>query len=154
MLFRSRQTLESSDFAAFQPLADLPMGMTAHVVFAAIDAVAPVTTSATMIREVIRGFIGFDGLLMSDDVSMGALSGSVGARSCAAIAAGCDIVLHCNGSLPERREVADAVLPLQGAASRRAASALALRRAPAALDVVAARSEFRRLLADVEVRIS
>ena len=149
-----RQTLESSDFAAFRPLADLPMGMTAHVVFAAIDAVAPVTTSATMIREVIRGFIGFDGLLMSDDVSMGALSGSVGARSRAAIAAGCDIVLHCNGSLPERREVADAVPPLQGAASRRAASALALRCAPVALDVAAARHEFRRLLADVEVRVS
>jgi beta-N-acetylhexosaminidase len=107
-----------------------------------------------MIREVIRGWIGFDGLLMSDDVSMGALSGSVGARTRAAVGAGCDIVLHCNGTLPERYHVADAVPALQDAAGRRAAAALALRSTPAALDVAAARSEFRRLLATVEVEVS
>jgi len=71
-----RATLEATDFAAFRPLAGLPLGMTAHVVFSAIDPVAPATTSVTMVREVIRGFIGFQGLLMSDDVSMGALSGT------------------------------------------------------------------------------
>ena len=72
-----RATLESTDFAAFKPLANLPLGMTAHVVFSAIDPVAPATTSVTMVQQVIRGFIGFQGLLMSDDISMGALSGTL-----------------------------------------------------------------------------
>ena len=81
-----RATLESSDFAAFRPLAKLPLGMTAHVVFSAIDPVAPATTSGTMVREVIRQHIGFDGLLMSDDVSMNALSGTLAERSRARIA--------------------------------------------------------------------
>ena len=76
-----RATLEATDFAAFRPLAKLPLGMTAHVVFSAIDPVAPATTSVTMVREVIRGIIGFDGLLMSDDVSMNALSGTLAERS-------------------------------------------------------------------------
>ena len=80
--------------------------MTAHVVFSAIDPVAPATTSVTMVREVIRGFIGFQGLLMSDDISMGALSGPLAERSRAALAAGCDVVLHCNGDLAEMGEVA------------------------------------------------
>src|SRR3954452_22038339 len=96
-----RGTLESSDFAAFRPLAQLPLGMTAHVVFSAIAPVAPATTSGTMVHEVIRGTIGFDGLLMSDDISMNALSGTLGERSRAALAAGCDMVLHCNGKLDE-----------------------------------------------------
>ena len=96
-----RATLEATDFAAFRPLADLPLGMTAHVVFSAIDPAAPATTSVTMVREVIRGLIGFKGLLMSDDVSMGALSGTIAERSRAALAAGCDVVLHCNGKLDE-----------------------------------------------------
>ena len=81
-----RATLEETDFAAFRPLAGLPLGMTAHVVFTAIDPVAPATTSVTMVREVIRGFIGFQGLLMSDDVSMKALSGTIAERSRAALA--------------------------------------------------------------------
>ena len=96
-----RTTLEKTDFAAFRPLAGLPLGMTAHVVFSAIDKASPATTSVTMVREVIRGFIGFTGLLMSDDVSMGALSGTIAERSHAALAAGCDVVLHCNGDLAE-----------------------------------------------------
>src|SRR5262249_45498387 len=94
-----RATLESSDFAAFKPLARLPLGMTAHVVFSAIDPLAPATTSGTMVQEVIRGTIGFDGLLMSDDISMNALSGTLAERSRAALGAGCDLVLHCNGTL-------------------------------------------------------
>ncbi len=96
-----RATLEATDFAAFRPLARLPLGMTAHVVFSAIDPVAPATTSVTMVREVIRGHIGFDGLLMSDDLSMDALSGTLAERARAALAAGCDLVLHCNGTLDE-----------------------------------------------------
>ena len=109
-----------SDFAAFRPLAGLPLGMTAHVVFSAIDRLAPATTSVTMVREVIRGSIGFAGLLMSDDVSMGALSGTIAERSQQALAAGCDVVLHCNGDLAEMREVAGVAPELGGAAARRA----------------------------------
>jgi beta-N-acetylhexosaminidase len=142
-----RATLTASDFAAFRPLAGLPMGMTAHVVFAAIDPVAPATTSVTMVREVIRGTIGFDGLLMTDDISMQALAGSLPERGRASLAAGCDVVLHCNGSLAERIEVAASTPPLAGDAARRAAAALAVRRAASALDVAAARAEFAALLA-------
>src|SRR6185503_10469047 len=91
-----RATLEATDFAAFRRLADLPLAMTAHVVFSAIDPHTPATTSARM-HEVIRGVIGFGGALMTDDLSMAALSGTVAERSRAALAAGCDLVLHCNG---------------------------------------------------------
>src|SRR5439155_8060588 len=91
--------LEATDFQAFRPLAGLPLGMTAHVVFTAFDPVTPATTSVTMVQQVIRDSIGFTGLLMSDDVSMGALSGSLRERARAALAAGCDVVLHCNGRL-------------------------------------------------------
>ena len=142
-----RATLESSDFAAFRPLAKLPLGMTAHVVFSAIDPVAPATTSGTMVREVIRQHIGFDGLLMSDDVSMNALSGTLAERSRAAFAAGCDVVLHCNGKLDEMRAVAAQCPPLAGDAARRADAALAARRKPAEFDVAAARAEFAGLMA-------
>ncbi len=141
-----RATLEATDFAAFRPLAGLPLGMTAHVVFSAIDATAPATTSAIMIDEVIRGSIGFSGLLMSDDVSMGALSGTIAERSKAAIAAGCDLVLHCNGNLDEMREVAGAVPQLAGAARERADRALALRRGQGGFDAAAARTQFASLL--------
>lgn len=139
--------LERSDFAAFRPLADLPMAMTAHVVFSAIDPAQPATTSATMIQQVIRNGIGFQGLLMSDDVSMNALSGSIAERSRAAIAAGCDVVLHCNGKLDEMRAVADAVPELAGAALLRAERALATRRAPQPFDALAGRAELDRLIA-------
>jgi beta-N-acetylhexosaminidase len=142
-----RATLESSDFAAFRPLAKLPLGMTAHVVFSAIDPVAPATTSGTMVREVIRQHIGFDGLLMSDDVSMNALSGTLSERSRAALRAGCDVVLHCNGKRDEMLAVAGESPPLAGNAARRADAALAARRTPADFDVAAARAEFDGLMA-------
>ena len=106
------------------------LGMTAHVVYTAIDPIAPATTSVTLVRDVIRGSLGFAGLLMSDDISMGALSGSLAGRSQAAIAAGCDLVLHCNGTLDEMEEVAGAVPVLEERAAIRAESALARRRAP------------------------
>jgi beta-N-acetylhexosaminidase len=141
-----RATLESTDFAAFRPLAGLPLGMTAHVVFSAIDPVAPATTSVTMVREVIRGFIGFQGLLMSDDISMGALSGSIADRSRAALSAGCDLVLHCNGDLHEMTEVAGVVPQLAGEAARRAEAALAQRKAPEQFDVEQARGVFARMI--------
>jgi beta-N-acetylhexosaminidase len=142
-----RASLEVTDFAAFRRLGGLPLGMTAHVVFAAIDAVAPATISATMVREVIRGWIGFDGLLMTDDISMQALSGTIGERARAAIAAGCDLVLHCNGQLDEMRAVAGAVPMIDGQARRRVETASAWRRPPRPIDLAAARAEFSRLLA-------
>ena len=140
-----RTALEATDFAAFRALATLPMAMTAHVVFTAIDAL-PVTTSKTMISNVIRGFIGFDGLLMSDDVSMGALDGSIGERTAATLAAGCDVVLHCNGKLEEMHEVAKNTSELTGAAERRAVAALAARKRTSAIDLAAARIEFAAML--------
>jgi beta-N-acetylhexosaminidase len=144
-----RATLETTDFAAFRPLAALPLGMTAHVVFTAIDPVAPATTSATIVRDVIRDSIGFKGLLMSDDISMGALSGSLGERTRAAIAAGCDLVLHCNGKMPEMLEVA-AVAPLvAGKAAKRSAAALAARKPATPIDDAASRTEFCNLMAAV-----
>ncbi|MFN3656206.1 MAG: beta-N-acetylhexosaminidase [Pseudolabrys sp.] len=141
-----RAVLEATDFAAFRPLAGLPLGMTAHVVFSAIDPVAPATTSVTMVGQVIRGFIGFQGLLMSDDVSMNALTGSIAERSRAALAAGCDVVLHCNGNLLEMAQVAGEAPPLAGEALRRAEAALALRAAPETFDVAAARETFNDMV--------
>jgi beta-N-acetylhexosaminidase len=141
-----RATLEATDFAAFRPLSRLPLGMTAHVVFSAIDAAQPATTSAIMIGDVIRRWIGFEGLLMSDDVSMGALSGSLAERSHAALAAGCDLVLHCNGNLDEMRQVASASPLLEGEAAARADRALAFRRNRIDIDVAAARARFAELM--------
>lgn len=149
-----RATLESTDFAAFRPLAGLPLGMTAHVVFSAMDPVAPATTSVTMVREVIRGFIGFKGLLMSDDVSMGALSGSLAERSRAALSAGCDLVLHCNGDLREMTEVVGVVPELAGEAAVRAQAALAQRATPEDFDVEQARSLFLRMVGEQPQRMT
>jgi beta-N-acetylhexosaminidase len=141
-----RAELERTDFAPFQALADLPMAMTAQVVFSALDPAHPATTSATIIEQVIRGVIGFQGLLMSDDVSMNALSGSIAERTRAIFAAGCDMVLHCNGKLDEMREVAAATPELSGKALARAQRALASRQAPQAFDRQAARAELDGLI--------
>jgi beta-N-acetylhexosaminidase len=141
-----RKELERTDFAAFQPLADLPMAMTAHVVFSALDPAQPATTSATMVDQVIRGVIGFQGLLMSDDVSMNALAGSLAERTRAVFAAGCDIVLHCNGKLDEMRDVARETPELSGKALERAWKALASRKAPKPFDRVAGRAELDALI--------
>jgi beta-N-acetylhexosaminidase len=142
----SKNELERTDFAAFQPLADLPMAMTAHVVFSALDPVHPATTSATIIEQVIRGVIGFQGLLMSDDVSMNALSGSIAERTRAIFSAGCDIALHCNGQLEEMRDVAAETPELSGKALERARKALASRRAPRPFDRAAARTELEAMM--------
>ena len=139
--------LERTDFAAFQPLSDLPMAMTAHVVFSAFDPAQPATTSATMIERVIRGVIGFQGLLMSDDVSMNALAGSVAERTRAIVAAGCDMVLHCNGKLDEMRHVARETPELSGKALARAERALAARKPPQPFDRAGARAELDGLIA-------
>ena len=144
----TREALAAQDFRPFQALADLPMAMSAHVVFTAIDPENPATQSATVIRDVIRGAIGFDGLLMTDDLSMHALTGTFRDRTEAAFAAGIDIGLHCNGTMDEMRAVAEAAPVLAGEAARRAASALArLDRADDGIDVPEARARFAAALA-------
>lgn len=121
----TRAELEA-DFAPFRALADLPMAMTGHVVYAALDPEAPATLSAPMVR-LMRGEIGFDGLLMTDDVSMRALSGDFGDRVARAIGAGCDVILHCNGKPEEMAPVVAAAPRLAGRSLARAEAALALR---------------------------
>jgi beta-N-acetylhexosaminidase len=142
----SKAELERTDFAAFQPLADLPMAMTAHVVFSALDPAHPATTSATIIEQVIRGVIGFQGLLMSDDVSMNALAGSIAERTRAIVTAGCDVILHCNGDLDEMRAVARETPELSSKALERASRALASRKAPQPFDRQTARDELDALI--------
>jgi beta-N-acetylhexosaminidase len=142
----SQEKLERTDFAAFRALADLPMAMTAHVVFSALDPAHPATTSATIVRQVIRGVIGFQGLLMSDDVSMNALMGSIAERTRAIFTAGCDMVLHCNGNLDEMREVARETPELSAKALERANRALASRKAPLPFDRKAARARLDALI--------
>ena len=122
----SHTDLSASDFAPFKLLADMPAAMTAHVVFTAIDDANPASTSRKVTDSVIRGEIGFDGLLMSDDLSMKALSGTLRARAEAVIAAGSDVALHCNGDLAEMQAAASGVPVLAGDALRRFKAALAI----------------------------
>lgn len=119
----SLAALEASDFQPFRALRDIPLGMTAHIIYQALDADRVATTSPTVIRF-IRESIGFDGLLMSDDLSMKALSGSYETRTEHTLAAGCDLALHCNGNMAEMLAVASASIPLAGDALRRAQHAL------------------------------
>jgi beta-N-acetylhexosaminidase len=148
----SRQELSASDFAPFKALSHLPAAMTAHVLFLAIDPGHPASTSEVVTREIIRGEIGFDGLLMSDDLSMKALSGPMRRRAEVVIAAGSDVVLHCNGDLDEMRAAASGVPALQGRAAERfaAACACASRREsydkPDALRILAALTGERTLI--------
>jgi beta-N-acetylhexosaminidase len=139
--------LQAQDFAPFRLLATkCPLGMTAHVVFSEIDGGAPATLSKAVIATIIRERIGFDGALMTDDISMGALSGSYRDRAERAIAAGCDLVLHCNGDLAEAAEIGASVPELAGEALRRTDAALARRRAPFAADRRALEARFESLL--------
>lgn len=140
-----REELERTDFAAFRPLNDLPLAMTAHVVYAAIDPSAPCTTSKVVMDEIVRGFIGFSGLVMSDDLSMGALSGTVATRAVASLAAGCDMLLHCNGKMAEMTPIAAEAPALAGRAGERAAEALLARRPPAPFDIEAGRRDLAAL---------
>lgn len=139
-------SLESVDFRPFKALSDVSLGMTAHIVYAGIDAQTAGTQSAKVVGDIIRGEIGFDGCLMSDDISMKALGGSFEDRSKKIIEAGCDIVLHCNGDMDEMRSVAAVVPELSGKASERCARALSgLRLADPDFDGEAAWEEFRLL---------
>lgn len=134
-------TLEATDFAPFRLLNHAPLAMTAHVVYTAFDAHAPATLSARMIGDVIRGSIGYDGCLMSDDLSMKALSGGFAARTQSALSAGCDVVLHCNGQMDEMEPVASAAPRLSGDALRRAGAALAHLKPPKPIDLAALEDE-------------
>lgn len=129
-----RTALESHDFAPFRALNDVAMGMTAHIVFSDIDPHHPATTSATMMT-LIREQIGFSGLLMTDDISMEALSGTIGERAAASIAAGCDIALHCNGDPDEMMAVVAAAGDMTPNAVLRADRALAQRKTPEKIDI-------------------
>ena len=140
------EVLVNSDFLPFAALADLPLGMTCHLVFKAFDPDHPVTTSKRMIR-MIREEFSFDGLLMTDDLSMEALGGAIGDRARRAIAAGCDVILHCNGKRPEMEAVAAAAGQFSPEAESRAARALSLRLSPSAIDIPAAEAELVALVA-------
>ena len=135
-------TLDAWDFAPFKSLSDMPIGMTAHIVFTAIDPKRPATQSRKAIR-MIRERLGFGGLLLSDDLVMNALSGTLTQRAHKALKAGCDIVIHWNGVMDEMRQVAEGVGPLKGAAKRRAEAAMArIVRTPEPLDPTAAHARF------------
>ena len=139
--------LADADFAPFRELRDLPVGMTAHILYTNIDRSGPATTSRLIVDTIIRGEIGFDGLLLSDDLGMEALKGSVGERAGAVLAAGCDVALHCSGRFAEMVETAGAVGELEGRAEERFLAALAMRRAPEAFDASQAMETLAEVLA-------
>lgn len=141
----SLDTLRETDFAPFRLLNDLPMGMTAHVVYEAVDE-APATLSREMMR-LIREDIGFDGLIMTDDTGMKALTGAPAQIATRALEAGCDVILHCNAPLAERVATANAAGEMSAAAQTRAEAALAARRAPDNIDIVDMNAELEALLA-------
>ena len=135
--------LDARDFAPFRMLSDMPMAMTAHVVYMAVDPRHPATTSRKAMTQVVRGAIGFDGLVMTDDLSMKALHGDLTSRAKASLAAGCDVVLHCNGDMTEMTAVLAGTKPLAGRAAQRARAALArIASAPEPFDVAAGRARF------------
>lgn len=142
----SREELRKRDFAPFVALNDMAMGMTAHIVLDAIDPDRPATTSPAAMR-VIREEIGFGGLIMTDDLNMQALSGTLAVRARDALGAGCDVILQCNGDMADMEEVAGVVPPLAGVALRRADAALAGRRDPAPVSLEALDAELAELLA-------
>jgi beta-N-acetylhexosaminidase len=142
----SRAELEATDFSPFRALSHLPWGMTAHVVYEAIDPDRAATLSPPVIGEVIRASIGFDGLLLTDDLSMRALGGSFAARAQAALKAGCDVILHCNGEPGEMREIAGVVPPLTSQAIERLARGEAMRGKAQPIERAALAARFRVLM--------
>jgi len=140
----SLDELAARDFVPFRTLADLPIGMTAHIVFPALDPERPATLSRPIIEGVIRGQIGFSGLLLSDDLGMGALSGDLVGRAIACLAAGCDLALACSGRIEDALALADALPRLAGEAAHRHARALAFRgTGQGPVDVAAAEHHLR-----------
>ena len=115
----SRAEMEEADFVPFRALADMPLGMTAHILVPEIDPALPASASPAIVRTIIREAIGFDGLLMCDDIGMGALTGRMDDRALAVLDAGCDVALHCSGNFNEMEAVASVVPELGGEAARR-----------------------------------
>ncbi len=149
----SCEELANTDFASFRALAAMPWAMTAHIVYSAIDPRAPATLSSRVIAEVIRGEIGFDGVLVSDDLSMRALGGGLGERTRQALAAGCDLALHCNGDPGEMEEVVAAARPISPLTAARLRRGEAVRRGSAAnrFDRAEAEAQFDALLAGASI---
>jgi beta-N-acetylhexosaminidase len=142
------EELMRSDFAPFQALAAIPWAMSAHIVYRAIDSTAPATLSCRVISEVIRGVIGFDGVLVSDDLSMRALGGDIAERAERALTAGCDLVLHCNADRSEMEVIAAATGPISAHAVGRLARAETVRcRGRQPFDRREAEAHFEALLA-------
>ena len=141
-----RDLLACTDWLPFKANAGAPLGMTAHILFRALDHQACATQSKAIIDEIIRGEIGFEGALLSDDLSMEALGGPLGERAAFALEAGCDLALHCNGDIDEMRSVLETVGPLDGAARSRVERAMAERRAPEPFDVEAGDDHLQHLL--------
>lgn len=125
----SAETLQDSDFVPFRALADAPVGMTAHVAYDALNYGVAATLSRRVVNDHIRGAIGFAGLLLSDDICMGALAGTHGERAVAALDAGCDLALHCSGVLADMQDVAETIPPLTPDAVARLDAALRRRKA-------------------------
>lgn len=146
----ARADLEDRDFEVFRRLADLPLMMTAHMLFRDIDAEAPATASHTIVTEVIRGHVGFDGLLFSDDLSMNALSGTLGERAARCLAAGVDVATHCNGDMDEMQDIAGRVGPVSEAGWSRWVAAQARRTDPVPFDSGAALARLNDLLGNPE----
>ena len=140
------ETLSMHDFEPFRRLSDLPMAMTAHIVYPAIDADSPATTSKKCI-DYIRNDFGFDGLLMTDDLSMKALGGDFKSRTKDSLAAGCDIILHCNGDMTEMKAIALAADTLTPDVAKRAENALKFRKKPEPFDKDAALQRLAELQA-------
>lgn len=146
-----KMTLQKTDFVPFQKLADIPAAMTAHVLYPAYDSRNPATLSSAVIKELIRNEIGFDGLLMSDDLSMQALPGSIAERTAGSFTAGCDIVLHCNGNMEEMQAVAAHSPYLEGKAAKRARKAAQWIRKPQPVCEKILREEFSALMSAAAV---
>jgi beta-N-acetylhexosaminidase len=147
------QELSRTDFAPFRALAGMPWAMTAHIVYTAVDQALPATLSPRVVAEVVRGEIGFDGVLISDDLSMKALGGDLGERTRQALAGGCDLALHCNGNLAEMEEVVAAAGPISPRTAERLARGEAIRLGASSdsFDREAAEGQFDALLAGARI---
>ncbi|MEM9441767.1 MAG: beta-N-acetylhexosaminidase [Pseudomonadota bacterium] len=141
-----RDILAAADWQPFRQNAEAPLGMTAHILFPALDLACCATQSSTIINDIIRGEIGFSGALLSDDLSMEALGGSLGERARRAIEAGCDLALHCNGAMAEMTAVLTASGPLEGGSLKRFNQALSMKRPPEPFDARAGRERLISLL--------
>ena len=137
--------LEKTDFAPFKALADLPLVMTAHIVLPELDPDTPVTLSPKGMAH-LRETLGLEGLIMTDDISMGALTGPVADRGRAALAAGCDLVLHCNGEMADMEALVGGIGALSAEAQKRADVAVSTRRPPIDIDIPAVEAEFKALI--------